>query len=116
MNHLKQKTTMSKKTIEAWVARDENGSLYMYTAKPKKLSDYWNAPESGCMELDDRLFHDVQWSDEEPKGIILSIKDKSKIKSALSFLGRIGLFVFILCCTVLGILHLIQWIIWQTLQ
>ena len=107
---------MSKKTIEAWVARDENGMLYLYLVKPKKLSDYWYSPEVGFMKLDDRLFHDVQWSDEEPKGIILSIKDKSKIKSALSFLGRIGLFVFILCCTVTGILHVIQWIIGQIFQ
>ena len=104
------------KALEAWVARDYDGSLYMYTAKPKKMRDNWYAAKVGYVKLDDRLFHDVQWSDEEPKGIILSIKDKSKIKSALSFLGRIALFVFILCCTVLGILHLIQWIIGQTLQ
>ena len=105
---------MKMKAIEAWVARDDDGSLYMYTAKPKKKSAFWHAPKVGYVKLDDRLFHDVQWSDEEPKGIILSIKDKSKIKSALSFLGRIGLFVFILCCTVIGILHVIQWIILKT--
>ena len=104
------------KALETWVTRDYDGSLYMYTAKPKKMRDNWYAEKVGYVKLDDRLFHDVQWSDEEPKGIILSIKDKSKIKSALSFFGRIGLFVFILGCTVLGILHLIQWIIWQTLQ
>ena len=107
---------MSKKTIEAWVARDENGSLYMYTAKPQKKRDYWHAAGVGYMKLDDSLFHEVQWSDEEPKEIKLSIMEKSKIKSALSFLGRIGLFVFILCCTVLGILHVIQWIILQTFR
>ena len=104
------------KALEAWVARDENGSLYMYTAKPKKMSDFWHAQGVGYMKLDDSLFPEVQWSDEEPKEIRLSIRDnmeKSKIKSALSFLSRIGLFVFILCCTVLGILHVIQWIIWQ---
>lgn len=108
---------MSKKTIEAWVARDKDGMLYLYTAKPQKTSDYWNSTKVGYMNLDDSLFPEVQWSDEEPKEIRLSIRDnmeKSKIKSALSFFGRIGLFVFILCCTVLGILHLIQWIIWQT--
>ena len=108
---------MSKKTLEAWVARDYDGSLYMYTAKPKKMRDNWYAAGVGYMKLDDSLFHEVQWSDEEPKEIRLSIRDnmeKSKIKSSLSFLGRIGLFVFILCCTVLGILHVIQWIILQT--
>ena len=107
------------KALEAWVARDKDGSLYMYTAKPKKRRDSWHAGGVGYVKLDDSLFPEVQWSDGEPKGIKLSIKDnmeKSKIKSSLSFFGRIGLFVFILCCTVTGILHVIQWIIWQTLQ
>ena len=105
------------KELKAWVARDDDGSLYMYSDKPKKISDFWHAPGVGYMKLDDSLFTEVQWSDENPKEIKLSIRDnmeKSKIKSALSSLGRIGLFVFILCCTVIGILHVIQWIIWQT--
>ena len=105
------------KAIEAWVARDDDGSLYMYTAKPKKMRDNWYAAKVGYVKLDDRLFHDVQWSDGEPKEIRISIRDnleESKIKSALSFFGRIGLFVFIVWCTVIGILHVIQWIIWQT--
>ena len=102
------------KALEAWVARDYDGSLYMYTAKPQKMRDNWYAAKVGYVKLDDSLFPEVQWSDGEPKEIILSIKDKSKIKSELSSLCRIGLFVFILCCTVLGLLHVIQWIIWQT--
>ena len=102
------------KTLEAWVARDKDGMLYLYTAKPQKMSDSWYADKVGYVKLDDSFFSEVQWSDEEPKEIKLSIMEKSKIKSALSFLGRIGLFVFILCCTVIGILHVIQWIIWQT--
>ena len=104
------------KTLEAWVARDDDGSLYMYTAKPKKTSNFWHAPKVGYVKLDDSLFPEVQWSDGEPKEIRLSIRDnmeKSKMESALSFLSRIGLFVFILCCTVIGILHVIKWIIWK---
>lgn len=102
------------KTLKAWVARDKDGMLYLYTAKPQKMSDSWYADKVGYVKLDDSLFPEVQWSDEEPKEIKLSIMEKSKIKSALSFLCRIALFVFILWCTVLGILHVIQWIIWQT--
>ena len=105
------------KALKAWVARDDDGSLYMYTAKPKKTSNFWHAPKVGYVKLDDSLFPEVQWSDGEPKEIRLSIRDnmeKSKIKLALSFFGRIALFVFILCCTVIGILHVIQWFIWQT--
>ena len=104
-----------KSTLEAWVARAYDGSLYMYTAKPKKMKDNWYAPRVGYMKLDDSLFSEVKWEDEEPKGIELSIKNEnSKIKSALSFLCRFSLFVFILSCTVLGILDVIQWIIRQT--
>ena len=104
-----------KSTLKAWVARDYDGSLYMFPDKPKKMSDYWYAPEVGYMKLNDSLFPEVQWSDEEPKEIKLSIKnEKSKIKSALSSLCRFALFVFILWCTVVGILHVIQWIIRQT--
>ena len=105
------------KALKSWVARDYDGSLYMYTAKPEKKSDFWHAQGVGYMKLDDSLFPELQFSDEEPKEIKLSMKDnmeKSKIKSALSSFGRIGLFVFILCCTVLGILHVIQWIIVKT--
>lgn len=102
--------------LKAWVARDEDGMLYMYTDKPKKRSVFWHAPKVGYVKLDDSLFTEVQWSDEEPKGIELSIhnKEESKIKSALSSFCRIALFVFILSCTVIGILHVIQWIIWLT--
>lgn len=102
------------KEIEAWVARDYDGSLYMYTYKPKKTRDSWYAGKFGYVKLDDSLFPKLKWSDEEPKEIKLSMKDnmeKSKIKSALSVIARISLFVFILGCTVLGILHVIQWII-----
>ena len=105
------------KALKAWVARDYDGSLYMYPEKPKKMIDNWYAKKVGYMKLDDSSFPEVQWSDEEPKEIKLSIKnEKSKIKSALSFLCRFSLFVFFLSCTVIGILHVIQWIIWQTFQ
>ena len=104
------------KEIEAWVARDEDGSLYMYPDKPKKRSYNWYANKVGYMKLEDSLFSEVQWSDEEPKEIELSIhnKEETKIKSVLSSFCRIALFVSILSCTVIGILHVIQWIIRQT--
>ena len=107
------------KEIEAWVARDEDGILYMYPDKPQKRSYHWYPNKIGYMKLDDSLFPEVQWSDEEPTEIKLSIKknmENSKIKSALSFLCRIALFVSILSCSVVGILLVIQWIIWQTFR
>ena len=104
---------MKMKELKAWVARDENGMLYLYLAKPRKYQWTWMPNISfEFIELSRESFPEVKWEDEEPTEIRLSIKsEKSKIKSAPSFLGRIGLFVFILCCTVIGILHVIQWII-----
>ena len=61
--------------LKAWVARDKDGMLYLYTAKPKKRSYNWYAPKVGYVKLDDSLFPEVKWSDEEPKEIRLSIID-----------------------------------------
>ena len=61
-------------TLKAWVARDEDGSLYMYSDKPKKKSVFWHAPKVGYMLLDDSLFPEVQWSDEEPTEVTFTIK------------------------------------------
>lgn len=63
-------------TLKAWVARDYDGSIYMYTQKPKKKSVFWHAPKVGYLKLNDSLFPEVQWSDEEPKEIGLSIHNK----------------------------------------
>ena len=59
--------------IEAWVARDKDGSPYMYTDKPKKKSNFWHAPKVGYVKLDDSLFPEVKWSDEEPTKVKLII-------------------------------------------
>ena len=75
MNHLKQKTTMSKKTLEAWVARDENGMLYLYLAKPKKYKSKWYPNiRSDYFEIDRKCFTEVKWEDEEPTEVTFTIK------------------------------------------
>ena len=104
------------KALKAWVARDKNGMLYMYLAKPRKNQSKWLPNiRPDYIKMDSNLFPKVKWEDEEPTEIELSIRnEKSKIKSALSFFGGFSLFVFILWCTVLGILHVIQWIIRHT--
>lgn len=107
------------KELKAWVAREKDGRLYLYLAPPRKGSGEW-LPDinTAYFKIDRDLFPEVKWEDEEPKEIELSIhnKEESKIKSVLSSLCRIALFVFILWCTVVGILHVIQWIIWQTFR
>lgn len=51
-----------------WITRDASNWLYVYTNKPAKTSELWEA-DMGDMEnvtVYDHLFDSVQWSDDEP--------------------------------------------------
>ena len=55
------------KALEAWVARDENGMLYLYLAKPKKYKSKWYPNiRSDYFEIGRKFFPEVKWEDEEP--------------------------------------------------
>lgn len=61
--------------MKLYVARDKNGSLYLYEYKPKKHSIIWT--NLGFVEeLDSDLFPEVKWEDEEPTEVELTIKKK----------------------------------------
>ena len=61
--------------IDAWLARDFNGRLWIYTRPPYKiLKGEWTCGEaSKCLEIDHNLFPEVQWSDEGPTKVKLEI-------------------------------------------
>lgn len=72
------KTILSRKT-KAFVARDQDGSLYIYPGnRPKKdESGVWD--NHGLLDRIDRdLFPEVKWEDEEPT--IIDIEVSCKIK------------------------------------
>lgn len=62
-----------------WIARDEDGGLYVYVSRPEKRDDYWDnkhhlgdlGPIGGANPL--RPFNDmfkfIKWEDEEPYSI-----------------------------------------------
>ena len=63
--------------IEAWLARDESERLYLYSKKPQKRYSVWLAcaySPGFCMRLDDALFPEIQWSDEEPTRVKITIE------------------------------------------
>ena len=63
--------------IEASFARDGEGELYLYKDKPLRGSEQWHEnPVSitGLIELRKESFPEVQWSDEEPTKIKITIK------------------------------------------
>ena len=63
--------------IERWVARDKDGTLYLYFGKnpPKKeeTEELWDYNDVSFIEIDGSLFPEVQWSDADPKNVKLVI-------------------------------------------
>lgn len=51
-----------------WIARDENGRLYIYASKPLKGITMW-ASDGLPMIPFNHLFQFIQWEDEEPYSI-----------------------------------------------
>lgn len=60
-----------------WIARDENGSLWLFGEKPYRKSYYWTSGDGNCQSLmNSDWFPEVKWEDEEPRELILKpIKD-----------------------------------------
>lgn len=60
---------------EMWIARDENGSLYLFLReKPQKMASLWDNQTDLWREIDSHLFPEVKWSDEEPTKVKLVIE------------------------------------------
>ena len=59
-----------------WVARDENGELWLYEEKPYRTTfNHWNSSDGDCQLLiNNDWFPEVQWSDEEPRELVLKPK------------------------------------------
>lgn len=58
-----------------WVARDEDGDLYLYNEKPYKSRHSWNCGDIDYFTIE-YLFPEVKWEDEEPTEVELIIKQK----------------------------------------
>lgn len=63
------------KSLKAWVARDEDGMLYLYFAKPRKSKNKW-LPDIrfDFVELSRESFTRVKWEDEKPTEVTITIK------------------------------------------
>lgn len=56
-----------------WIVRDEDNSLWLFYEKPMKGKHVWlsNLGIGAQFRLNEKLFHKVQWSDEEPRELVL---------------------------------------------
>lgn len=68
-----------KETIQAWIARDEDGRLCHYSEKPGRIllinaNSYWDCSEDAvCCDLPEKMFPEITW-DDEPRKVEISIK------------------------------------------
>ena len=76
------------KALKAWVARDENGMLYLYLAKPRKSQSKWLPNiRADYFEINRELFPEVKWEDEEATEVTITIKldeEQWKTRTSLS--------------------------------
>lgn len=50
-----------------WIARDSNGSVFVYLNKPhKNKSSWYNDGDYICLEMYEHLFKQINFEDEEP--------------------------------------------------
>lgn len=58
-----------------WIARDSDGSLWLYNTKPVKDESVWLLPNSmgECcnIESDSDFFSEIKWEDKEPRELVL---------------------------------------------
>ena len=58
--------------LEGWVARDEDGRLFLFLIEPQKAIGQWIG--SRYIRLGSAFFPEIQWSDDEPTRVSITIK------------------------------------------
>ena len=61
------------KEMEAWVARDKDGKIYLYRDKPIKDKFVWYSPGFSLV-LASASFPEIKWSDDEPTRVKITIE------------------------------------------
>ena len=55
-----------------WIARDENGELWLYEEKPYRKVNRWTSSDGDCQLLiNSDWFPEVSCEDEEPRELVL---------------------------------------------
>lgn len=66
--------------LKVWIARDEDGELYVHLNHPIKYQRAWFVMNQGVdvgvsVELDSDLFPSVKWEDEEPTEAYITLAE-----------------------------------------
>ena len=67
--------------MKAFIARDSDGKLFLYSPNPPiKETTQWISLDgrSSIFKIDDELFPEIKWEDEEPTEINIKIVNKQQ--------------------------------------
>lgn len=70
----------NERKVYAYIARDKWGGLYIYTnGKPNKGTELWFAEKlSDFSKINNDLFPQIKWEDENPTKVSIEIVDKQE--------------------------------------
>lgn len=76
LNHILNNTDYS------YIARDEDGRLFIYENKPCKTTNYWNCSDVSIFNYFDDLFQFIKWKDAKPTSIDELLKNCEVVENA----------------------------------
>lgn len=56
-----------------WIARDDDGRLFLYKNKPRKENYYWYPADDDYFSIDNALFPEIKKNDPEPTKVQIEI-------------------------------------------
>ena len=70
------------KTIQAWIARDMDDTLWLYLSEPLKVRSQWvcSIGSNSPYPVNNLNFPNIKWEDEEPTEVEITIKVKQHEK------------------------------------
>ena len=61
--------------VKVWLARDENGKLFVFSDIPKRIINYWGTASFDNLELDCTKFPSVKWEDDKPTEAYITLAE-----------------------------------------
>ena len=61
--------------VKVWLARDENGKLFVFSDIPKRIINYWGTASFDNLELDCTKFPSIKWEDAEPTEAYITLAE-----------------------------------------
>ena len=61
--------------LKVWIARDENGKLFVFSDIPKRIINYLGTASFDNLELDCTKFPSVKWEDDEPTEAYITLAE-----------------------------------------